>query len=382
MTNQPERLRIGVGGVVPVRWELAKAGDEPGSLTGWASVYNVVDNQDDVVVPGAFKKTLAEWRASQRVIPLTLDHRNTAEGVIGSLSDVADSAYGLRTTFKFASTPDAQTARAKAREGHLNGLSIFGSIINKSIDMVGDRAVQILREVALTFVGLTPSPANTGAIVTAAKSVVDASWDGSASRFTPQQWRASCILDTGQGDIESKGRYKLPVKEPNGDVNRNAVHAAAGGHGISAVTGVGDDAKAAAARRLVALYRNDLGEDPPAGLLKLAGMASASLLLPDDWVADMRSALAISVPTARKAAVDVLVAAHYQAPGAADADTDPPGGDDPATDDDDPAAYALALVKELPSGPSSDPVADLLASVGAADVAADLDALEAEIKAS
>ena len=28
----------------------------------------------------------------------------------------------------------------------------------------------------------------------------DAAWDGSASRFTPEQWKASTLIDTGEGD--------------------------------------------------------------------------------------------------------------------------------------------------------------------------------------
>lgn len=167
---EAELLRIGVGGVVPVRWDLAKANEDPGTMTGWASVYNVVDQQDDVVVPGAFKKTLADWRGSKRVIPLTLDHQNSAEGVIGALVKAEDSAYGLKTTFRFSSTARAQEARTKAREGILNGLSIFGPIFNKSFDMVGEQAVRVLKEVGLMFIGLTPMPANTSALVTTAKS--------------------------------------------------------------------------------------------------------------------------------------------------------------------------------------------------------------------
>lgn len=48
-------------------------------------------------------------------------------------------------------------------------------------------------------------------------------WDGSESRFTIEEWQRSCLIDTGEGDPDSKSRYKLPVKEPNGDVNANAV---------------------------------------------------------------------------------------------------------------------------------------------------------------
>jgi hypothetical protein len=163
-----EWLRIGIGGVVPIQWDVSKA-DDPGTLTGWASVYNVVDQQDDVVMPGAFRKTLTEWRSSKRVIPLTLDHQNSAEGVIGSLAKVEDTAYGLKTTFRFADIGKAQDARKLARDGHLNGLSIWGPIFAKSFETVAGKSVRILREVGLRFVGLTPIPANDSSLVLTAK---------------------------------------------------------------------------------------------------------------------------------------------------------------------------------------------------------------------
>lgn len=52
-------------------------------------------------------------------------------------------------------------------------------------------------------------------------------WDGSAARFTPEQWKASTLIDTGEGAPDSKSRYKLPICEPSGAVNVNALHAAA-----------------------------------------------------------------------------------------------------------------------------------------------------------
>jgi hypothetical protein len=104
-------------------------------------------------------------------------------------------------------------------------------------------------------------------------AVSDASWDGDASRFTIEQWRASCLVDTGQGDPDSKERYKLPVKEPGGALNRNGVHAAAG-----RVNQLQPASKrAAAARRIISLYRNELHEDPPDSL---TGMGERSLHTP------------------------------------------------------------------------------------------------------
>ena len=390
----PELLRIGIGGVVPVQWEVAKSGDS-GTLTGWASVYNVIDQQDDVVVPGAFRKTLNEWNQSKRVIPLTKDHQNTAEGVIGSLAKVEDSAYGLKTTFSFSSDPAAQAIREKARGGHLNGLSIWGAIHQKAIDMVAGKSVRLLKEVGLSFVGLTPMPANEDALVLKAtsKAVSDTPWEQfTAADYTPEQWARACLIDTGEGNATAKSRYKLPVKEPDGTVNRAGAHAAAGAlAGARGGVDATPEQKAAAAKKLVTIYKSDLSEDPPGGLLKAAGMAAASLVLPDGWLSDMRSALGISVPEARDAAVGLLVKSQYgtvldpPADPGDDGDIDDGSGDD---DDDTAAAkYALDIIGESEPGespldgePGADPLDGLFASLDAEKTKSELEALEADLK--
>jgi phage head maturation protease len=107
----------------------------------------------------------------------------------------------------------------------------------------------------------------------AAVAVSNRPWsDFTQADYTDEQWARACLIDTGEG--AGKQRYKLPVREPSGALNRNAVHAAGGGHGVGAVTGVSPDKKRAAARKLVSLYRNDLNEDPPEGLMTAAGMSA------------------------------------------------------------------------------------------------------------
>lgn len=109
------------------------------------------------------------------------------------------------------------------------------------------------------------------------EAVSDKPWaDFTAAKYTPQQWRAACLIDTGTGGQDSKDRYKLPVKEPSGAYNRGGIHAAAGGHGLSAVQGISADQRKAAARKLVALYRSQLKEDPPTSLLSAAGQSEAA----------------------------------------------------------------------------------------------------------
>ncbi|GII87070.1 hypothetical protein Ssi03_50600 [Sphaerisporangium siamense] len=91
-------------------------------------------------------------------------------------------------------------------------------------------------------------------------------WSGfSAADYSIEQWRKACLIGPAEAS-DSKGDYSLPVREPDGTLNRNAVHAAAARIGqVKADTG----AKSSAAKTLAALYRQ-LDEDPPESLAALA----------------------------------------------------------------------------------------------------------------
>ncbi len=169
-----EWLRIGVGGVVPIQWEVSKADHGTGELSGVASVYNVVDLQDDIVRPGAFKAFIAKWQRSNMAIPLVLDHQHDTDGIIGSVSKLEETQNALRFTAKFSSVAKAQNARTLAKEGHLNGLSIFGPVIKHSFIQKDGRTIRELSELDLMELSLTGFPAQTGARSTAVKSALTA----------------------------------------------------------------------------------------------------------------------------------------------------------------------------------------------------------------
>lgn len=104
-----------------------------------------------------------------------------------------------------------------------------------------------------------------------AMSVSNKPWSQfSDSDYTDEQYRRACILDRGTGNTV-KERYALRVREPDGTLNRNGVHAAAvvlagGRGGVDAPA----PAKKAAAKKLLSLYRQ-IGDTPPDSLVKLAG---------------------------------------------------------------------------------------------------------------
>lgn len=110
--------------------------------------------------------------------------------------------------------------------------------------------------------------------------VSDKPWsEFSPADYSPEQWRRACLvhIQPAKGaDPASKDLHKLPVREPEGALNRNAIHAAAGAHGISAVQGISDEQRRMAAQELVRLYETDLKEEPPASLESLAGVDEAA----------------------------------------------------------------------------------------------------------
>jgi len=90
----------------------------------------------------------------------------------------------------------------------------------------------------------------------------------SEADYTLEQWIRACLIHP-QKPTTSKGDYKLPVREPDGTLNKNAIHAVAG-----VLAGARGGVKAspsqirAAARKLIGLYAT-LNADPPASVKML-----------------------------------------------------------------------------------------------------------------
>lgn len=110
-------------------------------------------------------------------------------------------------------------------------------------------------------------------VVTGEEFASEKPWDGSASRFTPEQWKASCILHVCDG-LE-KSCHKLPIREPGGALSRAGVHAAAAR--INQVDAP-PAAIATAKGHLRGAYK-ELGEEAP-DVLKAAGESISFEVVP------------------------------------------------------------------------------------------------------
>jgi hypothetical protein len=104
-------------------------------------------------------------------------------------------------------------------------------------------------------------------------AVSDRPWGSfSESDYTPEQFCRAALIDLNpSGEPKTKGLCKLPVREPDGTLNRNGVHAAAAVlAGARGGVDAPPDQKRAAARRLRAAY-GELDEPVPDALARLAG---------------------------------------------------------------------------------------------------------------
>lgn len=90
--------------------------------------------------------------------------------------------------------------------------------------------------------------------------VSDKPWSNfTQADYTDAQWARACLVHR-EGET-GKGAYSLPVREPSGALNRNAVHAAAARLNQLQPASL----RSAAAAKLRSLYKQ-LGEDPPESL--------------------------------------------------------------------------------------------------------------------
>ena len=90
--------------------------------------------------------------------------------------------------------------------------------------------------------------------------------DYTEADYSIEQWHAACLIHLHNGPPTSKAQCKLPVKTPNGALNRNGVHAAAAAlAGARSPLQAPPEQKAKAASALRGYY-SQLGETPPDSL--------------------------------------------------------------------------------------------------------------------
>lgn len=146
-------------------WDVKADEANAGVFDGYASVFNVVDSEGDVILPGAFTRSLQAWRAKGRAIPVLWQHDGWAP--IGVTEAIEEDEHGLRVRGRLVlDVRQAAEAHALMRAGALGGLSIGFSVPTTASDgqasVVWDeeRRARTFREVRLWEYSLVTWPAN------------------------------------------------------------------------------------------------------------------------------------------------------------------------------------------------------------------------------
>lgn len=153
---------------VPIQW---KAAGDAGTLEGYASTFGNVDLGGDIVVKGAFAKTIANIKANG--IPLLADHVASTASVLGTIFDASEDDTGLKIKARFSSAPSAQDVRTKLLEGHLDRMSIgYDPVEYAYVDSEDGRQNRKLLEIKLWEASVVVFPMNPEAAVGRVKSLL------------------------------------------------------------------------------------------------------------------------------------------------------------------------------------------------------------------
>lgn len=147
-----------------------KSVDERGFFSGYASVFNHVDEQQDVVKPGAFKGTLEQWER-QGQWPKMLWQHNQKEP-IGRWHFMEEDSKGLYVEGQLLlDVQKAKEAYALMRAGAVDGLSIGFRVVKAERDH--SSSLRYIKQVELLEVSIVTFAANERAKITRVKKVVD-----------------------------------------------------------------------------------------------------------------------------------------------------------------------------------------------------------------
>lgn len=147
-----------------------KAVKDDGTFEGYGAVFGNVDLGRDRIHKGAFAETIKKVMAGERKIKMLWQHDRHQP--IGTYKALREDDNGLYVEGRFTKgVQRADEAHLLMKDGALDGLSIGFNTKQYSIDK--EELVRDLIELDLHEISPVTFPMNTGAIVTAVKSVRD-----------------------------------------------------------------------------------------------------------------------------------------------------------------------------------------------------------------
>lgn len=146
------------------RFEVKELDEEARTFSGLAATYDL-DLGGDVIEPGAFKRTLKNWKKAKRVLPLLDSHNGqSVRSVVGKLLDAEEVTRGLEAEFKVIEGPDGDEVFRRVKGGYVDGLSIGYSAVKvrypESDEERATGVYRFLQEVKLHEISVVLWPMN------------------------------------------------------------------------------------------------------------------------------------------------------------------------------------------------------------------------------
>ena len=147
-----------------------KSVEKDGSFAGYGSVFGNADYYRDVVMPGAFQKSLAAWAEKEALPPVLWQHNSDMP--IGPFTHMSEDGKGLYVEGQLLinDVRQAKEAYALLKSKTISGMSIGYEVTADEYD--GKTNVNQLTGIDLWEVSIVTFPANTDATVTQIKSIL------------------------------------------------------------------------------------------------------------------------------------------------------------------------------------------------------------------
>ena len=147
-----------------------KSISETGEFSGYGSVFGVKDSYSDIVMPGAFSKSLDKWNEKGQLPALLWQHK--MDEPIGVYTKMEEDEHGLYVEGKLLIEDDdlAKRAYAHLKAGSIQAMSIGYSLNDYEYDK--DKGAFQLKEIDLWEVSLVTFPANEEARIDNVKSAL------------------------------------------------------------------------------------------------------------------------------------------------------------------------------------------------------------------
>jgi len=154
-------------------FKFSKASDDDdaaGFIEGFASTFGNVDKVNDMVMEGAFKKSLHRMRRNKKQIPMLMGHdTRTPIGVFTSAKEI--KGEGLFVEGRISKTTIGNDAATLVKDKVIDSMSI-GFMINE-FEFDVKKNIRKLTEIDLMEISLVTFPANEKATITAVKDFVE-----------------------------------------------------------------------------------------------------------------------------------------------------------------------------------------------------------------